>query len=138
MVFNRNKTQKQIIEDFNFAKELSVLESSWKEVAKDPVVETDEYGACCSKSVINSNTIPNVSNSNSAHEITSVADDEAIAQLLQAEFDLEFDDELRKLEHQRNKSNIAKFFSMNHALNRSFLLFRLENLGVAGKIPTVP
>lgn len=117
MVFNRNKTQKQIIEDFNFAKELSVLESSWKEVTKDPVVETDEYGACCSKSVINSTTIPNVSNSNSAHEITSVADDEAIAQLLQAEFDLEFDDELRKLEHQRNKSNIAKFVSMNHALN---------------------
>lgn len=109
MVFNRNKTQKQIIEDFNFAKELSVLESSWKEVAKDPVIETDEDGACCSKSIINSATIPNVSNSNSAHEITSVADDEAIAQLLQAEFDLEFDEELKKLEHQRNKSNIVKF-----------------------------
>lgn len=61
-----------------------------------PTVETDEDGACSSKSVINSLSIPNV--------VESKTDDSVIAQLLQAEFDLEFDEEIKRLEQSRNKS----------------------------------
>lgn len=71
-------------------------------------IETDEWGACSSKSVINSMTIPNVRNDSTS--TTTEQDDLAIAQLLQAEYDLEFDEEIKKLEQSRNKSNIVKFF----------------------------
>lgn len=104
LVFLRDKTHKQIHEDFNLAKELEVKEV-WKPLPKEQVVETDEYGACSSKNVINSITIPNDNISSTA----SVADDQVIAQLLQAEFDLEFDEEIKRLEQSRNKSNIAKY-----------------------------
>lgn len=39
-------------------------------------------------------------------------DDLAIAQILQTEYDKEFDEQLKKLEHSRNKSNIAKFIGV--------------------------
>lgn len=81
-----------------------------KEVWKDPnppvaVLETDEYGACSSKSIIHSVMLPNETSSRSS---TAEIDDRAIAQLMQAEFDREFDEELKKIEHSRNKSNIVK------------------------------
>ena len=82
---------------------MSSTKEVWNPLAGDPIIETDEYGACSSKSVINSVLIPNEASSS-----RSEADDHAIAQLLQAEFDLEFDEELRKIEHSRNKSNIVK------------------------------
>lgn len=105
----RDKAYKQIHEDFNLARELS-LKEAWKPLPADPVIETDEYGACSSKSVMNSVLIPNVSNSNSTTEL----DDAAIAQILQAEYDLEFDGELKKIEQNRNKSNVVKFFMIHH------------------------
>lgn len=71
------------------------MKSSWK----SSKLETDETGACCSKNVVQANKIP-------AKLTTSVEDDEAIAQLLQAEFDLEFDEDLKRLEHSRNKSEL--------------------------------
>lgn len=108
----RDKAYKQIHEDFNLAKELS-LKEAWKPLPADPVIETDENGACCSKSVINSVTIPNVSNSISNSSTTEL-DDAAIAQILQAEYDLEFDGELKKIEQNRNKSNVAKFLMIHH------------------------
>lgn len=49
--------------------------------------------------------IPNDDNSSSS----TVMDDLVIAQLLQAEYDLEFDEEIKRLEQSRNKSNIVKF-----------------------------
>lgn len=76
--------------------------------AAAPVYETDEWGACSSKSVINSAMIPNVRTESTS--TTTEQDDLAIAQVLQAEYDLEFDAEIRKLEQSRNKSNIVKFF----------------------------
>lgn len=82
------------------------MKEVWQQMPKIPVVETDERGACSSKSIINSVTIPNDNNSSSA----SVVDDLTIAQLLQAEYDLEFDEEIKRLEQSRNKSNIAKYF----------------------------
>jgi hypothetical protein len=88
------------------AKELSV-NVVWKDPNPPaPVVETDEYGACSSKSVINSLMLQDETPSRSS---TTERDDLAIAQLMQAEFDKEFDEELKKIEHKRNKSNIAKF-----------------------------
>lgn len=110
----RDKAYKQIVEDFNLAKELSVNEV-WKKLA-EPVVETDECGACSSKSVIQSNTLPNAVSMARQHSATTieacktpeVQDDDIIAQLLQAEFDLEFDGEIKRLEASRNKSNFVK------------------------------
>lgn len=99
------------MEDFNLAKELSVKQV-WK---KPEVVETDEYGACSSKSdcstsrsassiksVIQSINLPN--EPTLSNVTPEVLDDAVIAQLLQAEFDLEFDTELKRLESSRNKS----------------------------------
>ena len=40
---------------------------------------------------------------------TTESDDLAIARALQAEFDLEYDEELKKIEQSRNKSKIVKF-----------------------------
>lgn len=83
------------------------MNQPWKPLPAEPkpVPETDEYGACSSKSLIHSITLPNEPISRS----TSEMDDAAIAQLLQAEFDLEFDEELKKLEQSRNKSKIVKY-----------------------------
>lgn len=72
-----------------------------KEVWKKPVIETDENGACSSKSLIHSITLPNEPTTSNTPE---VLDDAVIAQLLQAEFDLEFDEEIKRLENNRNKS----------------------------------
>lgn len=101
---HRNKASKQIKEDFNLAKELSV-KKVWTPLPEPP---TDEWGATCSKSVINSMTIPNVRSESMS--TTTELDDLAIAQVLQSEYDLEFDEELRKLEQSRNKSNVVKYF----------------------------
>lgn len=109
------------MEDFNLAKELSVKET-WKPLPVAQPIETDIYGACSSKSVINSLTLPNDNNSST----TSVVDDLAIAQLLQAEYDLEFDGEIKRLEQSRNKSEIVKYFDYDSSkLNNSY--FRLED-----------
>lgn len=83
------------------------MKKVWKEPnPPKPVIETDEYGACSSKSVINSMMLPNETPSRSS---TTEMDDAAIAQLMQAEFDREFDEELKKIEQSRNKSKIVKF-----------------------------
>lgn len=107
-LFPRRFKSRQLEKDYILAKELSEeFSTSTKEVwnpLANPIIETDEYGACSSKSVINSATIPNEASSSRISE----ADDRAIAQLLQAEFDLEFDEELKKIEQSRNKSNIVK------------------------------
>lgn len=68
------------------------------------MTETDENGACCSKNIIQK---PEKSIPKSL--TTSVDDDEVIAQLLQAEFDLEFDEDLKRLEQSRNKSKLLHF-----------------------------
>lgn len=90
------------------AKELSVKEV-WKPLPANIKEKTDEYGACSSKSesksIINSLTIPNESKNGSIAD----NDDLAIAQLLQAEFDMEYDEQLKRLEQSRNKSKIVKF-----------------------------
>ena len=96
----RDKVKKQLVEDFNLAKELSVTE-----VWKVPVVKNDEYGACCSKNVINSVSLPNEPTTITTPE---VLDDAVIAQLMQAEFDLEYDEDLKRRENNFNKSKIVK------------------------------
>lgn len=96
---------------------------------KPQVIETDEYGACSSKNVINSLTIPNDNLSSTA----SVVDDQAIAQLLQAEFDLEFDEEIKRLEQSRNKSNIAKYLKCTRCSLEMFF-FRFEDFNLIGEI----
>lgn len=82
------------------------MKEVWKPLPAVPIKETDEYaGACSSKSVINSITIPNESQNGSIAD----NDDLAIAQLLQAEFDMEYDEALKRIEQRQNKSKIAKF-----------------------------
>lgn len=97
--FNRIKTKRQIADDLSLALQLS-SEEVWKKPATSwEATETDENGACCSKNIIQKpeKSIPK-------NLTTSVDDDEVIAQLLQAEFDLEFDEDLKRLEQSRNKS----------------------------------
>lgn len=96
---------KELAEDLSSSSTTKTKEV-WNPLANEPVIEpeTDEYGACSSKSLINSATIPNEATSSR----TSEADDHAIAQLLQAEFDLEFDEAMKRIEKRQNKSNIAK------------------------------
>lgn len=96
----KNKNKRQILDDFNLALQISseeALKTSWKSKKID-ATETDETGACCSKNLIQTSSIPK-------QLTTSVDDDEVIAQLLQAEFDLEFDEDLKRLEHSRNKNS---------------------------------
>lgn len=102
---------RQLEKDYILAKQLSDELSTkevWNPLARDKARDaiTDEYGACSSsKSVINSIMIPDEFITSQASE----ADDHAIAQILQAEFDLEFDEQLKKIEQSRNKSNIVKY-----------------------------
>lgn len=98
------KTKKQLADDFNLALQLS-SEEVWKTstTTKSEATETDENGACCSKNVIDPVKIQSESIA-----IPQSTDDEVIAQLLQAEFDIEFDEELKRLEQSRNKSEFAK------------------------------
>lgn len=97
---------KQIHEDFNFAKQLTSSDvkepQKIDEVPDSPFVCESENVAGCSRkiesqvsssSVINSLNIPN--------EVTAA--DEVIATLMQAEFDLEFDEELKRIERAKNK-----------------------------------
>lgn len=94
------KAKKQVTEDFNLALQLSA-EEAWKTTTnKIEALETDEVGACCSKNLIDSVTIT----TSEAITIPTSNDDAVIAQLLQAEFDIEFDEELKRLEQSRNKS----------------------------------
>lgn len=94
------------------------MTEAWNPVpTTQPVILTDEYGACCSKT-LNSITIPNVS-----AKSTSEMDDLAIAQIMQTEYDREFDEELKRLEQSRNKSKIAKFL-MIHQLTDRFCRFK--------------
>lgn len=93
----RDKAHKQITEDFNLAKELEVKEV-WK---KPKVSESDDAcSSSSSKNIIQSINLPNEACMTPTPE---VLDDAVIAQLLQAEFDLEFDEEIKRLEKTRNK-----------------------------------
>lgn len=107
---------KQIHEDFNFAKQLT--SSDVKEPQKVVVPETvsesgsENVAACSHKiesqvsssSVINSLNIPN--------EVTAA--DEVIATLMQAEFDLEFDEELKRIERAKNKGECVGLNCLLH------------------------
>jgi hypothetical protein len=82
--------------------------STTKAEKKIEATETDENGACCSKNVIDS-----VKTSSQSITIPQSTDDEVIAQLLQAEFDIEFDEELKRLEQSRNKSELKSVVKFN-------------------------
>lgn len=92
---------KQIHEDFNFAKQLTSSDVKDPEKLEVPENECESFAGCSRKiesqvsssSVINSLNIPN--------EVTAA--DEIIATLMQAEFDLEFDEESRRIERAKNK-----------------------------------
>lgn len=107
---------KQIHEDFNFAKQLtsSDVKEPQKVVVPETVSESEsENVAACShkiesqvssSSVINSLNIPN--------EVTAA--DEVIATLMQAEFDLEFDEELKRIERAKNKGECVGLNCLPH------------------------
>jgi hypothetical protein len=62
--------------------------------------------ACSSKTA---DYLDTMFNANDNHESSKDAlDDKKIAELLQAEFDLEYDEELKRIENNRNKSKIDK------------------------------
>lgn len=110
------------------------MKEVWKPLPTVPIKEVDEYGACSSKSVINSLTIPNESKNGSIAD----NDDLAIAQLLQAEFDMEYDEQLKRLEQSRNKSKIVIHSSDSSSFfNILSIIFRLKNLRFTFKISTV-
>jgi len=105
----RKRTEKQIVEDFNLAKELShsggTSTAAWSPPTaaapkQQQPARVHDYGATSSKTadVMDSIFIPN------DPVKSDVQDDKAIAQLLQAEFDLEYDEELKRLEQNKNKS----------------------------------
>lgn len=75
-------------------------EAAWKTAKVEDKIDNDENGACCSRNVTHPVTI------SSKPTIPPSTDDEVIAQLLQAEFDIEFDEELKRLEQSRNKSEL--------------------------------
>ncbi|CAO1365075.1 unnamed protein product [Diamesa serratosioi] len=103
----RKETQlynKQIHEDFNFAKQLTPFDVKEPEKLVEVLENECESVAGCShkiesqvssSSVINSLNIPN--------EVTTA--DEVIACLMQAEFDLEYDEELKRIERAKNKDS---------------------------------
>lgn len=99
----RLKINKQIKEDFNFAKKLSAIrleEEPPKEESK-PVNNVKCEAACSSKTAdfIDSLMLQGETKSNTSYE-----DDLRIAELLQAEFDREYDEEIKRIENSRNKS----------------------------------
>lgn len=109
----KHKIQKQIKEDFNLAKQLAVSdtfeESKSSQKGERPKVQHEQQqtkvqydGPCSSKTadLIESITIPNDNQSSLTSE-----DDRVIAELLQAEFDLEHDEEIKREENFRNKNS---------------------------------
>jgi hypothetical protein len=107
----RHKIQKQIKEDFNLAKELSVTDTATLPKKSHVVVSSSSSnqiqhdGPCSSKTAdfFDSLALPNDNQSS----INGGEDDRMIAELLQAEFDKEFDEEVKRVEASRNKSESA-------------------------------
>lgn len=119
----RKETQlynKQIHEDFNFAKQLTSSDVKEPEKLVVPEIarviesEIENVAGCSHKiesqvsssSVINSLNIPN--------EVTAA--DEVIASLMQAEFDLEFDEELKRIERAKNKGECVGLNCLLHRI----------------------
>lgn len=107
--------EKQIQKDFEYAKLLVTYDSSLPEikqttstaqVLKTSSESSSSYdGPCCSSNanyLINSIDLPNDNQSEST--MNNEMDDQKIAELLQAEFDLEYDEELKRIEKAKNKS----------------------------------
>jgi hypothetical protein len=118
LCFKRRQLAKQIKEDFDLAKQVALLDSvASKSPTAASVVQID--APCSSKT---------------ATKIESLQkedmDDREIALLLQAEFDLEYDEELKRLENARNKSNKILFIN-----NKLFIInFRLKGFCISGKV----
>jgi hypothetical protein len=104
--------QKQIKEDFNFAKQIAATNtivsspspSAPQKVQKQASSSSSSIqydGPCSSKTadLLDSITLPNDNHSSIVGD-----DDRMIAELLQAEFDLEHDEEIKRVETSRNKS----------------------------------
>lgn len=107
----------QILEDFNFAQQLEqAINLSASEIVKnsDPVDPGEGY----SKNLVlideiqskdGEISIPVVPLSDTASTLAEIGSDEQIAQLLQAEFDLEYDEEVKRMEKSKNKGMQREF-----------------------------
>lgn len=96
--------KKQIQEDFNFAKQLSVLdvyEEPKKLIEKKDPTPTST-GVKKNEAACSSKTADFIDSLMLQDE--TLDDDRRIAELLQAEFDLEYDEEIKRLENSKNKS----------------------------------
>lgn len=97
------KKKKQIQEDLNFAKQLAVLDVC--EAPKKTIEKKKEVSQATNVSACSSKTADFIDSLMLQDETISTCDDDKrIAELLQAEFDLEYDEEIKKLEKSRNKS----------------------------------
>ncbi|KAG5674961.1 hypothetical protein PVAND_004905 [Polypedilum vanderplanki] len=127
----KHRIQKQIKEDFNFAKQIAVQnaveeDSSWEVIDKDQIQQASSSGnasifdqPCSSKTAdfIDSCDIPNENKSSLNGD-----DDRLIAELLQAEFDLEHDEEIKRIEEKQNKNSKVSVSLVNYRLYSDELL----------------
>lgn len=120
----------QILEDFNFAQQLEqAINLSASEIVKnnDPVDPGEGY----SKNLVlideiqskdGEISIPVVPLSDTASTLAEIGSDQQIAQLLQAEFDLEYDEEVKRMEKSKNKG-MQREHSKIYFLTENFLHF---------------
>lgn len=98
------RVKKQIQEDFNLAKQLTafdVIDPPKPKVA-EPVKKVEKYEGPCSSKM--SDLLDSLTLQDETILTPTIEDDKTIAELLQAEFDLEYDEEIKRLEASRNKS----------------------------------
>lgn len=95
-------------EDFNLAKQLAYETFDESSTKKEPsqAIATTIIDHPCSSST--ANYLESIDLPNDNHSIVggtkNELDDRKIAELLQSEFDLEYDEEVKRLENARNKS----------------------------------
>lgn len=120
---------KQVYEDFNFAKHLELtMNHPISEIVKD---ETDpgDPGEGHSKNLIMIDELQSVgSKSEGTGALVEEIDqtDEVIARLLQAEFDLEYDEQLKRVEKNRNKDSKISISYQKYRMYPDDLLFDSE------------
>ncbi|KAL7051170.1 hypothetical protein ACKWTF_004364 [Chironomus riparius] len=100
----KQKIKKQIKEDFNLAKQLTVFDviDPVKPKVEDPVKKVVNYGPISSSTA---DFLDSLTLQDETVKSPPIEDDKTIAELLQAQFDLEYDEEIKRLEASRNKNS---------------------------------
>ncbi|XP_070499172.1 serine/threonine-protein kinase RIO3 [Chironomus tepperi] len=101
----KQKIKKQIKEDFNLAKQLTAFDviDPPKPKVVEPVKKVVKCESACSSKT--ADLLDSLTLQDETILTPTLDDDKKIAELLQAEFDLEYDEEIKRLEASRNKNS---------------------------------